>query len=187
LALLGACSEDALAVAACARVAAQVHRAALTRRTDSDPFAQKQTHLHAALTYFLVIEASLWDLARPHGAPTAFIPYALRFAAIEWWWSPGAHRGQTAIALCLRCGAIWVPRRRPRSVVPLCAACRRHGLQELQTWPRHAIAPAERGTWWLRCTAAGCTNLFLGHAQALRCQHCRSAQITQSRRKPPSD
>jgi hypothetical protein len=117
---------------------------------------------------------------------TAFIPYALRFAAIEWWWAPDAHFGSTAVSVCLRCGDIRVPRRQPRSDLPLCTSCRRHGENELQTWPTHAIAPAERGTWWLGCLTAGCNNLFLGHAQARRCTQCRSALITPTRRRPAS-
>jgi hypothetical protein len=184
LPLLGACSDVALAAAFCELCATHMHRAAQADREGKDPFVQIRANLRAALTDYLLIEASLWDLALPRGGPTAFIPYAFRFAAIEWWWSPDAHRGRTAISLCLRCGAIWVPRRRPRSDVPLCAACRRHGLKELQAWPPHAIAPAERGTWWLRCATEGCITLFLSHAQARRCPDCRSAQITKSRRRP---
>jgi hypothetical protein len=179
LALLGACSEESLAAAACTIVAVEAYRG------NEDPFVKVRSQLRTARTQFLLIETSLWDLAARHGGPAPFMPYALRFAAIEWWWAPEAHRAQTAVSLCLRCGSIYVPGRLPRSALPLCSNCRRTGEKDLRQWPAHAIAPAERSTWWLRCAASGCTNLFLAHRQARRCPHCRLELITPTRRHPP--
>jgi hypothetical protein len=170
LPLLGACSDDAMTALSRMRVASRIDR-----------FAQVRESLEVRLTRFLAIEDLLWDLSAERGGPTRPIPYGYRYRAIEWLWCPQAHRHEGAVALCLRCGAVFMPRRPVTALAPLCSHCAKESPRARRP-PPHAIEPAERGTWWLRCAANECGNRFVGRAQARWCPPCRSSRITPRRR-----
>jgi hypothetical protein len=132
---------------------------------------------------FLLTEIYLWSLAGD-GDWEGVVPYAVRYEAARYLWSPRI----AGWAFCLRCGEPIHYRRAARSALgaevrsaPVCAACIRGGSLD---WPAHAIAPEARGTWWLRCLAAGCTNAFIGRAQARRCSVCRTSSRAVSKRTP---
>jgi hypothetical protein len=132
---------------------------------------------------FLLIEINLWWLAG-EGDFEGVTPYTVRYEAARYLWSPRI----TGSAFCLRCGGPIRYRRAARTALgadarpaPICANCIRGGSL---SWPAHAIAPEARGTWWLRCLAEGCTNAFIGRAQARRCPNCRSSTRAASNRTP---
>jgi hypothetical protein len=121
-------------------------------------------------------EAGLWEIAAAYGGPSPTLPFAARVRALRWWWEPDSGR-QPAETICLRCGWEMVTRAM-RSGPPFCDHCRKD--KTLQR--KNAIAPAERGTWWLRCSAAGCSSAFVGRPQARRCRRHRLAGIAPSKR-----
>jgi hypothetical protein len=127
----------------------------------------------------LLTEIKLWWLAGEGGFVGA-APYRVRYEAARYLWSPQI----AGCAFCLRCGDQILYLRAARAggrSAPICARCVRGGSLE---WPAHAVAPAERGTWWLRCLAQGCTNAFVGRAQARRCPACRTSRRAISKRTP---
>jgi hypothetical protein len=170
LPLLGSVSNSAM-IAATHMIAASHH----------DSLVQVRDDLRVRLTHFLAYEDLLWELSAANGGPTARIPYAYRHRAIEWFWTASAHKYAGATALCLRCGKLWMPRGQLTSETPLCTSC---GNQPriARRWPDHAIAPAERGTFWLQCEADGCKNVFLTRAQAHHCPPCETARTTPNKR-----
>lgn len=132
------------------------------------------------LNAYLRLEIELWRTARKGGYPYP-PPYAVRYETARWLWSPEI----AGFAFCLRCGSELSFRRAARSESTRnlrCGACSRD--KDPSNWPDYAICPAERGTWWLRCRADGCSNAFVGHTQARRCPYCRSSRLTPARRKP---
>lgn len=146
------------------------------------PITPVRDNLSARLTDFLMYEDWLWDLAAAHGGPSRRIPYPFAFDALECFWSPAVHILDHAHTLCLRCGLLVLPKKRaPVLSPPRCSHCAKEPLVA-RAWPPHAIAPAERGTWWLRCLAEGCTNAFVGRAQTRRCMGCRASRITATKR-----
>ena len=128
---------------------------------------------------FLLTEITLWWLAGEGGFEGA-APYTVRYEAARYLWSPQI----AGSAFCLRCGDpihyLRAARAGARSA-PICATCIRGGSFK---WPAHAFAPAERGTWWLRCLAQDCTNPFVGRAQARRCPACRTSRRAIGKRRP---
>jgi hypothetical protein len=188
--LLAACL-DAVLVNAMAHVIAHVH-SPLTRkkrrRVDGDAVrvdlytGESGRAVLERANAFLLTEIKLWSLAREGGFEGA-TPYAVRYEAARYLWSPRI----AGSAFCLRCGEPIHYRRAARTAlgadarpVPICANCIRGGSL---SWPAHAIAPEASGTWWLRCLAQGCTNAFVGRAQARRCPNCRSSARAASNRK----
>jgi hypothetical protein len=148
-----------------------------------DKFTQIRENLSLRLSELIVEEHRLWDLASAYGGPSPRIPYAFAFRAFEWFWAPRVHAGGVPTpTVCLRCGSLMVPRRVIASP-PRCAACAKES-PAARVWPAHALSPAERGTWWLRCQAKNCANAFVAHAQARRCADCRSSSTTPSQRRP---
>ncbi|MGD0713105.1 MAG: hypothetical protein ABSB24_02825 [Gaiellaceae bacterium] len=174
LPLLGTCSPDTLYA-----ILAMLEARTLPR------FDQIHDNLAVRLTHYLRVEDDLWKLAADRGGPSRQIPYAYRYAATEWLWNPDVHRYKDASAICLRCGLIFRPRRPPKAGAPRCPNCAQE-RPEARRWPDHAIAPAGRGTWWLRCLAqdTDCLGAFIGFAQRKRCAKCRSSSTTPSKRHP---
>jgi hypothetical protein len=121
-------------------------------------------------------EAMLWDFAAARGGPSRTLPFATRVRALRWWWEPEPGR-QPAETICLRCGWVMVTRA-IRTGPPFCDHC----VKDKTLERNNAIAPAERGTWWLRCSAAGCSNAFVARPQARRCPPHRLAGIAPSKR-----
>jgi len=158
------------------RVAGEVVRIDLYPGDDGRALLEKANQ-------FLLTEISLWLLARDGGFEGA-TPYAVRYEAARYLWSPRI----AGSAFCLRCGEPIHYRRASRTApgaearpAPVCAACIRGGSLD---WPAHAIVPEVRGTWWLRCLAQGCTNAFIGRAQARRCPTCRLSRRAAGNRTP---
>jgi hypothetical protein len=130
----------------------------------------------------VVQEAHLWDMAAKHGGPSPTLPFATRVRALRWWWEPEqdqkpGQRKDPRATLCVRCGSLEIARAL-RHGAPVCAHCRKDRSLDRP----EAIAPAERGTWWLRCQTPGCSNAFVGRAQARHCAKHRSSRIAPSQR-----
>lgn len=143
---------------------------------------QSGLRLVALLNRYLELEANLWWLAR-EGGFTDPPPYTVRYATARWLWSPQI----AGVVFCLRCGSEVRYHRAARSDNqrrPRCRTCSRG--QDVASWPRHAIAPAEQGTWWLNCLALGCRNPhpFVGRRNQARCSECDSSRTTPRRRTP---
>jgi hypothetical protein len=168
--LLGACSVEAMIAFSRMRIA-----------TEHESFEQVKDDLSIRLTGLIAAEHVLWDLASKHGGPSPTLPYAYRYRALEWLWAPNASRRGDGVGLCLRCGTTIRRKLAPR-VDPRCPHCAKES-RTARVWPDHAIAPAEQGTWWLRCNTAGCSNAFVSSAQARRCPYCKTARITPVRRR----
>jgi hypothetical protein len=176
LPLLGMCSTESVVAATSMLVARQLPK-----------FAPVHTSLDVRLTHFLGFESLLWDLSAEYGGPTPRLPFAYRYRAIEWFWSPDTHRHRDAVAICLRCGDQYHPHRPPKAdSEPRCPWCAKEP-PKARRWPKHAVAPAERGTWWLRCQAPDCATPFRGRAQARHCRECSTAGTTPSQRRRLGD
>jgi len=123
-------------------------------------------------------EADLWALARRFGGLSQTMPFATRVRALRWWWEPRPGRTPRP-TICLRCGSIFFTRAlRSRLSDPYCTACTK---SRALTHPR-AVAPGDRGEWWLRCSRKGCTVVFGARAQARKCPDCRRERITPKKR-----
>jgi hypothetical protein len=149
---------------------------------EPDLLRQPDIHLHQMhrLNGFLKLEANLWFFAQME--ITMPVPYLVRYAAAQWLWTPEI----AGTAFCLRCGSeIEYQRaaRNPELRQPRCRPCSRG---HTPNWPRHAIAPADKGRWWLRCQSQGCTRPFVARKQARRCPTCTTSALTASKRKPLS-
>jgi hypothetical protein len=136
------------------------------------------------LTEFLFAENEQWRMWV--GMP---MPYAFRFRAISWLWSPEAHETQRgrepqelrerSYCLCLMCGDNLPRRRKPRSGVPLCEYCIKVWKQP---WPSNAIAPIARGQWHLHCEHPGCSSAIAGPGQRKKCDAHQASRLTPSKR-----
>jgi hypothetical protein len=134
-----------------------------------------RTAVEAELPTFIRIEDALWRLAGSE------IPYAVRFALVEWF-RPRTDESQLP-GICLRCGVvetrrIWTAHKRE----PRCDACRRRRREDRNRRPPNAIAYAARGTWWLRCQRAPCTLAFEARGQARNCPEHTTSKLTASQR-----
>jgi hypothetical protein len=167
--LLGACSPETMIAFSRRRIA-----------TEYGEFEQVREAFSISFTELIEAEHDLWDLAWKHRGLSPSLPYAYRYRALEWLWTPDASKYGNGVALCIRCGTIIRRKRAPR-VDPRCPSCAKES-PDARVWPDHAIAPAERGTWWLQCQAAGCRTAFVGPKRTLRCPHCKKARITPARR-----
>lgn len=145
-------------------------------------FAPLNANFAVRLSELIAAEDLLWSLAARQGGRSGRIPYAYRFQALEWFWTPSPGPNELdLVTVCLRCGALMVPRRRIASP-PRCGAC---ADERNRAWPSHAIAPAEQGTWWLRCLTEGCRRPpFEARRDRLRCPSCTSSKTTPSKRRP---
>jgi hypothetical protein len=146
--LLGACSAEAMIAFSRMRIA-----------TDLGSLEQVNEDLSIRLTDLIEAEHDLWDMAWKHGGLSPTLPYAYRYRALEWLWTAAASKHGNGVALCIRCGTIILPKRAPR-VDPRCPACAKES-PAAREWPANAIAPAEQGTWWLQCQAAGCRTAYV--------------------------
>jgi hypothetical protein len=134
------------------------------------------------LNALATVEINLWGFAAQAGH-TEPPPYACRYDLAGWLWHPAI----PGHILCLRCGDEVLYLRRGRtglvsdrgSRTARCRACSRGREHD---WPAHAVEPYRRGTWLLRCTTAGCTELFVGRRQAKHCEHHRLNRLTLSMR-----
>lgn len=159
----------------------------LVARHAANRFFQLHASFDERLPHLLAAEAHLWEVASAHGGPSPSIPYAYRVQALEWFGqteidadgSPQRARG--SVSVCIRCG--WVlAGSRASSLPPRCIRCAKEPPRA-RTWPTHAIAPAERGTWWLACQRPPCSMAFVGRAQARYCPAHRTARLTPSKRR----
>jgi hypothetical protein len=132
--------------------------------------------LRRRLNAYLELELNLWWLARESGFSDP-LPYAVRYENARWLWSPKI----AGVVACLRCGerVSHVRAGRMGKREPRCASCSRGNPT---AWPAHAIAPHDRGRWWLACQVPSCANAFKGPSQARHCPAHRSARLTRSRR-----
>lgn len=147
-------------------------------------FAYKRS-FRRIVSGLLFRELDLWLWAKTLGAMADEMPYAYRYSAYAWLWSPEAHERQLAWGVCLRCGILLERRRRP-SANAVCAHCANES-QAARRWPNHTIAPAGRGTWWLECQREGCSQAFLGRANRHFCPAHPSAALTSGRRLRKTD
>jgi hypothetical protein len=174
LPLLFACSDDA-------------HEAAMKRSLSRlDKSLNDKHDYHARNSAKLILqEQLLWHIAADHGGPCSRIPYATTFHALEWFWEPSVHQAGDLQIPCLRCGELTQPKRRPKDF-PQCQHCTKNSNLR-KTWPAHAIAPAERGTWLLRCQAPDCNGpgWYLGPPQRLRCDACPKTSDRTRRERIP--
>lgn len=144
-----------------------------------------QGSLHARLNAHLVLESNLWWLAEVGGYDQP-PPYAARYEAARWLWSPEI----AGVVFCLRCGSTVTYKRAGRQETSgrhrraRCSKCSRSTPD--QRWPSNAIAPAGRGTWWLHCSTKECPNPFVGRADTKRCPQHRLNRIAKTRRSPQS-
>jgi hypothetical protein len=146
----------------------------LRARTAETRAPAEQRRLEAELPEFISFENALWRLAGSE------IAYAVRFALIEWF-RPYTE-GRPLPGICLRCGQVelrsmWSAGKRE----PRCDACRRRRRGD-RDWPRHAIAYAARGAWWLRCQYESCTLAFEARGHAKYCPEHSTSRLTKSRR-----
>ena len=172
LPLLFACSDSAQEVA---------------RKRSLSRLGKRLKHQHAyharQAAKLILWEQLLWHIAADHGGPCSSIPYATTFHALEWFWEPSLHATSDFQVPCLRCGALIEPKRPPRDF-PQCEHCTKNSNLR-KPWPAHAIAPAERGSWLLRCQAQNCTNWYLGTPQRLRCDTCPKTSDTSPHKRKP--
>jgi hypothetical protein len=147
------------------------------------------------VTEAIGVEHSLWQLAASEtGNEGLGIPYAFRFFALGWLWHPHAHDGGFAFTLCIRCGALLyrnhppaAHRRRASAArklrpAPLCDHCADEPASARQ-WPDTAIAPAARGTWWIKCEHPQCQLIFEATRRSHYCPKHRSNRLCASRRR----
>jgi hypothetical protein len=139
-------------------------------------FAAEHPRLRQLLTLFILVEQQQWEMAQ------ITMPYSFRYRLMSWVWDRRAHRHQLAYAICLRCGSLLARSREPPTSHPLCSACAKES-PAAREWPTHAVAPAERGTWWLRCDYAGCTTPpFVAKRQRRKCDQHDTSNLTASKR-----
>jgi hypothetical protein len=137
--------------------------------------------LNERLNAYLVLESNLWWLAEVGGYPHP-PPYAVRYEAARWLWSPDIK----GVVFCLRCGKTRLYERAARNEETerqrraRCVGCSR-GTPD-QRWPQNAIAPASRGTWVLSCSTQGCSTLFVGRADTKHCPTHRLNRLTRTER-----
>ena len=140
------------------------------------------------------LELNLWYYAA-NGGHTAPPPYTVRYDLARWLWHPSI----AGAIFCLRCGSeLWYTRgertrraqHRGADGQRRTARCRKCSRGRPHQWPKHAIEPYQQGTWLLRCTFPGCTNLFVGRPQARHCEHHRlnrlNPQLRPTNTRPPA-
>jgi hypothetical protein len=141
------------------------------------PQLNPEREVRRPLGMMLVVrEAHLWELTAKYGGLSSTIPYALRVRALRWWWEP-QHGRTPRPTLCIRCGQVELASAF-RTGPPFCRRCLD---KKALTHPR-AIAPAEAGTWWLRCAHEGCSKAFVARAQARYCPEHRYSRISPRQR-----
>jgi len=145
----------------------------------SDLFAADdvRTNLMRRLNNYLTLESKLWSLARQGGFPGP-VPYAVRYESARWLWSPAI----TGSVFCLRCGQDINYQRKKKKDRPRRARCTHCARGNPAAWPTHAIAPHDRGRWWLNCQHQGCSHAFIGRAQTKFCPEHPLRRITPNRR-----
>jgi hypothetical protein len=149
--------------------------AMIRAHTESAPNTKVRRQLASQL---LSQEAKVWKIASEAGAAGRTLPFAARIRALRCWWTPDPGQYPKA-PLCARCGR-FEPAGATHHGAPFCDHC----VKDPSLTRTHAIAPADRGTWWLHCQAAGCRNIFIGRSQARRCPRCRLAQTSPNQRRP---
>jgi hypothetical protein len=139
-----------------------------------DRFSHEHRRFRLLLAEFLFTESQQWLtwVQRP-------MPYSFRYRATTWAWSPNVHGQHLSHAICLRCGQMINWSRKPSPKAPLCAHCVK---ERNSPWPKHAIAPAGRGRWYLRCNQPACTVTFEGAGQRRYCDDHQLSKQTVSRR-----
>jgi hypothetical protein len=156
----------------------------IAARSTSKGFVTRRDWLAKELNKLMASEHALWVLAREPR-----IPYGFAFLALVWLGRGVYERGtQERVLPCLQCGALIRPQRTTKRL-PRCASCETKAARTA-AWPDHAVMPAHRGDWWLKCLHPGCTKVFAGRRQALFCPpqppawpgH-RSAKITPLERR----
>jgi hypothetical protein len=121
---------------------------------------------------------NLWWFAA-NGGYAGPPPYAVRYDLARWLWHPSI----TGTIFCIRCGDELRYERRARPEART-ARCRRCSRGPANDWPPHAVEPHCRGTWLLRCTHDGCSDIFVGRRQAQHCRRHRLNRLTSSMRRP---
>ncbi len=132
-------------------------------------------------TRLIEIEHSLWEQAARYGALVDRIPYAHRLYLLLAAWHPSAHAPPGAWTLCVRCGDLLYRKKRSFTSFPRCPACMKESAEQRQ-WPTHALAPHDRGTWFLQCQYPNCEMAFTGPRHRKLCPDHTSSRLPPSRR-----
>jgi hypothetical protein len=153
-----------------------------------DPGRQKELAIERARygrerTRLIQIEYCLWEQAAAFGGLADRMPYAHRLNLLIAAWHPSAHAPPGAWTICLRCGDLLYRTRRSFKTLPRCAACMKE-TPEQREWPAHALAPHDRGTWFLRCQYPSCEMAFTGPRHRKFCPEHTSSRLPPARRVP---
>ena len=151
-----------------------------------DPGNQKRLAVERARygrerTRLIQIEHWLWEQAEAFGGPVDRMPYAYRLMLLIIAWHPDAHEPPGAWTLCIRCGELLYRARRSFKTVPRCARCMKETPKQRE-WPTHALAPHDRGMWFLQCQYPNCDIAFTGPRQAKLCPEHTSSRLPPARR-----
>lgn len=151
-----------------------------------DPGRNKQLavergHYGRERTTLIQVEHSLWAQAADFGGLVDRMPYAHRLTLLFVAWHPSAHEPPGAWTLCIRCGELLYRNRRAFKTFPRCAVCMKETAKQRE-WPQHALAPHDRGTWFLRCQYPNCEMAFTGPRHRKFCPEHTSSRLAPARR-----
>jgi hypothetical protein len=151
-----------------------------------DPGKQKQLAIERERygrerTRLIQIEHWLWEQAAEHGGLVDRMPYAHRLILLIAAWHPSAHEPPGAWTLCIRCGELLYRKKRSFKTFPRCPACMKETPKQRE-WPTHALAPHDRGTWFLRCQYPNCEMAFTGARHRKFCPEHTSSRLPPARR-----
>lgn len=141
----------------------------------------EQAHYARERAKLIQIEHGLWQRAHEHGGPTDLIPYATRVLLLLFSWHPSAHEPPGAWTLCVRCGELIHRKKRSFATLPRCTTCMKETPQQRQ-WPAHAMAPHDKGRWFLSCQYPDCDQAFTGPRHRKLCPEHTSSKLPPGRR-----
>jgi len=144
------------------------------------PLAIERADYARERTTVIELEHSLWQIARAFGAASN-VPYPTRVLLLLFNWHPEAHKPPGAHTMCIRCGTLIYRATRNFIQIPRCKACMKETSKQ-RAWPSHAVMPAGRGTWWLRCRYPACEQVLEGPRHTRLCPLHTSAKLPPSRR-----
>jgi hypothetical protein len=147
--------------------------------------AEVEKQLIRRLNAFADLEIRLWSIAAGggHREPP---PYTVRYNLARWLWDPSV----AGCLFCMRCGdelryvrtERTYGRRRARNQFRRTMRCRHCSRGRESAWPTGVLEPYGRGTWLRKCGFAGCTDLFVGRADAHYCRRHRLNRLSPRRR-----
>ena len=151
-----------------------------------DPGPQEQLAVERARygrerTRLIRLEHWLWEWVAAYDALADRMPYAHRVMLLIAAWHPSAHAPPGAWTLCIRCGDLLYRKQGTFTTWPRCTACMKETPRQRE-WPRHALAPHDRGTWFLRCQYPECEMVFTGPRHRKLCPEHTSSRLPPRRR-----